>query len=69
MMSEFIAGYDKGVCFDEFRVGYRDALVRAGRLTWQADEAGEPHRNPTTDVWKLTELIRGDSNPEGFAKE
>ena len=39
--------------------GYPQAVVRASKMDQDAEAAHEPHRNPSTGVYKLTELIRG----------
>jgi len=38
--------------------GYPDAVRRAQQLDADAVSLGEPGRNPTTGVYRLTELIR-----------
>ncbi len=55
-----VPGYDKRVDFGQFEAGYGDAVKRAERLAAAALGAGEPFRNPTTGVWRLTEAIRRD---------
>ena len=61
MLKKHVPGYDKHVEYSTYSAGYPQAVVRARRMDEAADEAGESGRNPTTDVYKLTELIRGDS--------
>ena len=58
MTGEFLPGYDKHLSFDALQGGYEDAVRRAERLDTLAAEAGEPGRNPTTGVYRLTEEIR-----------
>jgi hypothetical protein len=57
MLGEFITGYDKTVDFDHYRDGYGRAVERARALDALASELKEPHRNPTTGVYLLTESI------------
>jgi hypothetical protein len=57
MMKTFVPNYDKKVDFSTYASGYRDALARARRLAQHASEDEEPHRNPTTGVFLLTQLI------------
>lgn len=59
MMAKFISGYDKKVEFTKYRAGYQEAVARSLRLVNMASEDGDEHRNPTTGVHVLTELIRG----------
>lgn len=64
MMKGFVPNYDKRVDFSAYESTYRLALARARRLARQADDDGEPHRNPTTGVFLLTELIGRYSTPD-----
>jgi hypothetical protein len=64
MMKAFVPNYDKKVDFATYAPGYRDALTRARRLAGQAADDEEPHRNPTTGVFMLTELIGRYSTPD-----
>lgn len=57
MMKTFVRDYDKKVDFSVYAPGYHNALGRARGLARQAAEDEEPHRNPTTGVFLLTELI------------
>jgi hypothetical protein len=50
----------KHLDFRQVIVGYDDARKRAARLEAEAEEAGERCRNPTTEVFHLTQSI--DSN-------
>jgi hypothetical protein len=65
LLRGFVAGYEKRVDFSAFAPGYADAVKRAERMQGAADGAGEPTRNPTTGVWRLTEAIRKDAPPPG----
>jgi hypothetical protein len=58
MLRDHIAGYDKRINFADLADGVEDAERRAGRLDDEAREEGEPHRNPTTGVFRLTQSIR-----------
>jgi hypothetical protein len=53
-----VPGYNKKVDFDAYRDGYQAAVDRASKLDQLADQDNDPGRNPTTGVYKLTELIR-----------
>jgi hypothetical protein len=50
--------YDKELEFQSVHAGYSDAVRRARQLDDDAARQEEPHRNPTTGVYRLTELIR-----------
>lgn len=53
------AEYDKHVNFELYSKGYEEAVVRAKSLDNLASQIMQEKRNPTTGVYKLTELIRG----------
>ncbi|MBN1912122.1 MAG: RloB domain-containing protein [Pirellulales bacterium] len=57
-LKKFVPGYRKHVDYATYSAGYEKAVKRAAQMDDVAEEAGEPHRNPTTGVYKLTELIR-----------
>ena len=57
---EYQKDYDKHVDFDALKPGYEAAMARARRLDADADEAGEPGRNPTTGFHRLTASIAGE---------
>jgi hypothetical protein len=62
MLKKRVPEYDKHVDYAKhYSAGYQQAVVRATRMDEAADEAGESGRNPTTGVYRLTELIRGES--------
>jgi RloB-like protein len=63
MLLKHVPGYKKGVDFAFFSEGYRDAVSRAERLDRVAQ--GDPERNPTTGVYRLTRMIEegGANNP------
>jgi hypothetical protein len=61
LLAQFVPDYRKHVEFSIHCGGYRQAVERAEKLNDAADDAGEIGRNPTTNVYPLTESIRGDS--------
>ncbi len=64
MMRDHVDGYDKHLEFSTFAKAYEVARGRAARIQERADEDEEPHRNPTTGVYRLTESIaRKDDEP------
>ena len=50
--------YDKHVDYATYSAGYQQAVMRAKRMDESAESDNDPDRNPTTGVYKLTELIR-----------
>jgi hypothetical protein len=54
-----VPNYDKHVDYVTYSAGYPQAVARASRMDQDAENAHEPHRNPTTGVYKLTKLILG----------
>lgn len=52
------SAYDKTLPYRKLSPSYRAAVVRAQSLADEAQHHEEPNRNPTTDVHRLTELIR-----------
>ena len=60
MLKRYLPDYDKHVEFEGLAFGYSAAVQRARSLDEMAAREGEPGRNPTTGVWRLTESIRGD---------
>ena len=61
MLEEYVPSYDKHVDYATYSAGYPQAVTRASKMDHDAEKAKEPHRNPTTGVYNLTELIRGTS--------
>jgi hypothetical protein len=55
MLVRHMPDYDKGVDFARISEGYRDAVRRAEQLDKLAQ--GDPERNPTTGVYRLTRII------------
>jgi hypothetical protein len=58
-MEKLIPEYDKRVDYSDYEAGYSDAVRRAKKLTEQAERVGDPIYNPSTGVYRLTEMIRG----------
>lgn len=63
MTKSVVEGYDKHLDFTKFAPGYEAARERAIRLHRNAEEDGEPGRNPTTSVYRLTESIARREGP------
>ena len=59
-LKKYLSAYDKHVQYAGLAEGYAAAVSRAERMDKAANQAGEPGRNPTTGVYRLTELIRGE---------
>lgn len=57
-LQEHLPGYDKSPEFTKMHAGYADATRRARALDDEAAQHADPGRNPTTDVYRLTESIR-----------
>jgi hypothetical protein len=61
MIGEFLPGYDKHLDFARVAPGVEDAVRRAQWLDRDAQEEGEPGRNPSTGVYRLAEsMMRKD---------
>ncbi len=61
-LRSFVPEYDKTVEIENYLPGYPEAVRRATRMWTDAVEAGEKwDRNPVTNVFELTETIRGTS--------
>jgi hypothetical protein len=58
MLTKHVPYYDKHVDYGTYSAGYTEATKRSKQMDEAAENAGEPGRNPTTGVYKLTELIR-----------
>jgi hypothetical protein len=58
MLAEHVTGYVKHVDYSTYSDGYPEAVTRATQLDAAAELDGDTGRNPTTGVYKLTELIR-----------
>lgn len=63
LLKGHVSDYDKHVDYKRYMSGYDGAVERAKRLDRQAQEGGEPGRNPTTGVYRLSELIRAERSP------
>ena len=57
MLKTLVPGYDKKVDFEVYQAGYGRAVDRARKLDELAESVGEPGKNPTSGVYKLTESI------------
>jgi hypothetical protein len=57
MLKQYLPKFNKHVIFEELAMTYSDAKERAERIQIDADDDGEPHRNPTTGVFRLTTAI------------
>lgn len=53
--------YDKQLDFASMRPLYERAVQRAKELDQAAERLGDPGRNPSTAVYRLTESIRRES--------
>lgn len=60
MLKKFVPAYDKHVDFSQYEPGYDSAVQRAEKLELAANRDGEEHRNPSSGMYKLTKLIRGE---------
>jgi hypothetical protein len=58
-LKRHLPDYDKHIDYASCCEGHGQAATRARRMDEDAERAGEPHRNPTTGVYKLTESISG----------
>lgn len=58
ILKTHISDYDKSVNINDYIHGYNKAVRGAESLDRLAESIGEPGRNPTTGVYKLTESIR-----------
>ena len=58
MLTKHVPKYDKHVDYATYSDGYLRAVARAKRMDEVAEKDGDSGRNPTTGVYKLTELIR-----------
>ena len=59
-LKKHVPKYDKHVDYQTYGPGYLQAVARARKMDQDAIRAREPHRNPTTGVYELTELICGE---------
>lgn len=60
MLKVHVPDYNKNVEFSTYSDGYKSAATRAERMDGAAESDGEPGRNPTTSVYKLTDLVRAE---------
>jgi len=57
-LQQHLPGYDKELAFTKVHAGYVAAVQRAQYLDDAAIQVDRPGRNPTTGVYRLTEVIR-----------
>jgi RloB-like protein len=57
-LKAYLPRYDKELEFETVHAGYDAAVTRARQLDDIAVKNGDPGRNPTTGVYRLTEVIR-----------
>lgn len=57
-LKKHLPDYRKALPFDQMRIGYEEAVRRAEHLDRRCEERGAPGDNPSTGVYRLTELIR-----------
>jgi len=63
LLEAFVPQYDKTISIDDYLPGYSEAVRRATKMWNDASAAGEDwERNPVTNVFELTETIRGSSD-------
>jgi hypothetical protein len=60
LLEGYVPGYDKHVAYADYSAAHEQATERARRMDDAAREAGERCRNPTTGVYRLTEVIRAE---------
>jgi hypothetical protein len=64
LLTGYVPEYDKHVEFKTYSAGYPQAVKRARQLDEAADSAGDSGRNPTTGVYRLTELICAEARQD-----
>lgn len=57
-LRKYMPGYQKRLDYEAMKPGYPKAVDRARSLAEEANRFGEPGRNPTSGVYRLTENIR-----------
>jgi hypothetical protein len=57
-LKKHLPDYRKALPFDQMWLGYEEAVRRAEHLDRRCEERGCPGDNPSTGVYRLTELIR-----------
>jgi hypothetical protein len=58
ILTKHVPEYDKHVDYATYLAGYAQAVKRAEQLDKLAENTSKPGHNPTTGVYRLTELIR-----------
>lgn len=63
MLAEYMPGYEKAINFAKSKLadGYDAAVQRAKRISASMELAGDEMRNPSTGVYRLTELMHARS--------
>lgn len=64
LIKKHLQKYGKHVAFKDYEASYENAVKRAKKLDELAISVGEPGRNPTTDVYQLTEAIKTGVLPD-----
>jgi RloB-like protein len=67
-LKEHVPNYDKSVDYRNYAGGYVSAVKRAKSLEKLAESMGEEGRNPTTNVYELTEEIAPSPKEEKAAE-
>lgn len=57
-LKRYVPDYGKALPFDRLQTGYEAAVSRAQDLDRRCEADGEPGRNPSTGVYRLTQSIR-----------
>lgn len=58
LLKKHVSDYEKHVDYERYRTGYDAAVKRAEQLDRLAMQGGDEGRNPTSGVYRLTEIIR-----------
>ena len=62
-LKEHIPGYEKALPFKRLHPAYAEAVRRAQNLAHRREEAQDSDGNPSTGVYRLTEIIREGGRP------
>jgi hypothetical protein len=57
-LTKHLPKYEKHLPFDKLETSYENAVKRARKLDQACESLGEPGKNPSTGVYKLTERLR-----------
>lgn len=63
-LKRHLPDYEKALPFERLKPGYLEAVTRAHELERRCEADGEPGRNPSTGVHRLTEQIRRGGKAE-----